>query len=302
MSNHDAYHLAIVGCGTAGVACVRELTQAPTAPRIGSFTLVDRSDIREVNANTCPEYAGHAGRPKSLRLAELAAQWLGRKVPIRWLRASVEALPWQQLIASTGAEGHRGVGPMIAVAGLDDWESRLCLIEELRRAAPLAGRPIVAIQCGLDRNEAQVSVFGMVWSDPCPACGLNVLPETEPCTGRGDLQREARAAAALVSEIVAAFLSGPGASQAWLNTKTNLVVAKDGGDGFRRLTHFGRRQPGCLGPHSPNGPLRWDPASCALRHELDGAVGGTGILPAGHRLEACATVGSTKEDCHGTII
>ncbi len=290
MSTENTYHLAIFGCGTVGVACTRELAQAPTAACIGALTAVDRADIREVNAITCPEYAGHPGRPKSLRLAELAAGWLGRKVPTRWLKASVEALPWPQVIASTGAEGHRGVGPMIAVAGLDDWEARVTLIEELRRAAPLAGRPIVAIQCGLDRGQAQVAVFGMAWSDPCPACGLNVLPETEPCTSldpqgllaRGDLQREARAAAAIVSEIVAALLDGPGASQAWLNTKTNLVAAQDGGGDFRRLTHFARHQPGCLGPHSANGPLRWDLRSSAL--------GQTGA-----EIEL-------KEDWHGTII
>lgn len=271
MNRLRTYHLAVIGCGTVGVAVTRELTHAPTAPGIGCLTLVDGADIREVNAITCPEYAGHAGRPKSLRLAELGAEWLQRNLPIRWLRAKVEALPWEQVIASPSA-GDRGTLTVVII-GLDDWDSRLIVVEELRRFAPLAGGPVLAIQCGLDRDQAQVAVFGTSWDDPCPACGLSLLPSTEPCVAldaegrllRGALRREAHAAAALVAEIVAACLNGPHGLQAWVNTKTSLLAKPPGSDTFLRSTHLGRHQPLCLGPHSPNGPLRWDPASVALR-------------------------------------
>lgn len=260
MSQHHAYHLLVAGCGTVGLACTSELAKTDSAPGIASLTLVDRCDIREPNAITCPPYAGHVGRPKSQRLAELASEWLPRSAPIRWLRASVETMPWPQLLASLG-DG----APLIAVAGLDDWDSRVTLVADLRRAAAEATMHAAIIQCGLDRGQAQVAVFSADWSDPCPACGLNVLPEPDACVAydaagqllRGDLQREARAAAQLVAEIVADLLRPSAAGRGWTNTKTNLTAEAGGANGFRRFTHTARRQPGCLGPHSPVGPLRW---------------------------------------------
>lgn len=340
--------LVVLGCGTAGVACLRELARDPLSRRLRSVTLVDRARIREANAITCPPYAGHEGCPKSERLSELAAGWLGGDARLTWLLASVESLPWRQLIAGAGAgsgtsgskeekaglgtphwmerlggpsnegfgqphyvvdrPGERKTNPaeqglfssvpnpafssggaMIALIGLDDWDSRLCAIEDLRRVASeapagarLAGA--LAIQVGLERGQAQVSVFGPLWDDPCPACGLSVLPRKEPCVAldgegrllRGDLQREARAAALLVREIVADCLTAGTISPQWVNTKTNLWAA-EGAEDFQRLTHRGRRCPSCLGPHSPNTPLRWDVPSPA---------GAARDATAGHRARA----------------
>ena len=328
MSIPVPWHLLTFGCGTAGLACVRALAVSPMAASLASATLIDKSLIRDRNSITCAEYAGHEARPKNERLRELTEAWTGGRVPVLSVQGSVEAFDWQSAVRRTrglGRDGQPKVSEgiaddflgyfagetIIALIGLDDWDSRLTVVRDLRRAASAAPPSFLAIQVGLERDEAQVSVFGPRWDDPCPACGLFLLPTKEPCVlwradgtlVRGDLQREAHAAAALVCDVVADHLleqsadgrkQSPGKTQGeptdssaacpncrlpaascrlplptgpapsrWTNAKTNLLAISPGSAEFRRVTRVRTRMAGCLGAHEAPCPHRWEP-TCTL--------------------------------------
>jgi hypothetical protein len=263
----NEWDLNVTGCGTAGFWTVLGLMSSPAARHLRRAVFIDHAAIQPHNAVTCPLYAGFASRPKSLRLQELAVRSIGRPIETQAIVAPVEGLDWQQLGAwPTGQAGR----PCIVLVGLDDWQSRLIVAEDMRYHAAAAGRSAVMIQVGLDRDQAQVCVYGSAYGDPCPACGVLSLPGREPCVVylagnkllRGNLRCEARAAARLVRKIVCGLVQpGPGEG-AWVNTKTNLCARRSrpaGGPAFERLTRTRRMTPGCLGPHSPHGPVRWDP-------------------------------------------
>ena len=258
------WRLYFCGCGTASYAVVRRLARSAPAKSLAGATFIDQASIRDNNIVTCKLYAGHVGRPKSVRLAELMNDRLGGGACVKAEVASVESMDWHRAISSAdGTNGQNDAVPIVVIA-LDDWASRLCVIEDLRTVASDFAAGIISIQVGLDSGQAQVSVFGSAWNNVCPACGLLALPQKEACVLytekgnllRGDLQREADAAALLVAEVIADHLTGPPARD-WANTKTNLTV--DGLDGSHiRITRKRYHVPGCLGPHSAVVPVRWD--------------------------------------------
>jgi hypothetical protein len=251
----------VVGCGTANLASVRALARSPLAERLDEASLIDPAAIREHNAVTCPEYAGDQGKPKVERLAELARAWFAAAT-VNTLARDAEDVDWNTLLPPNGAVA-APAGRVVVLIGLDDWESRLHVIESLRHAAAGSKR-ILPVQVALERDQAQVTVFGNRWEDACPGCGLFSLPRNEPCwllgadgePARGDLQREARAAGALVAEIVTDHLAAERTGCSWVGTKTNLHAARPGSGRFARHTRARARMASCYGPHSPATPLR----------------------------------------------
>lgn len=279
----NRWSLLAVGCGTANLACVRAVASSAVAQRLGWVGLVDPSAIRELNAVTCPEYAGHAGRPKVERLAELVGEWLAPPT-VAVFRHYLEEVDWQQVFEARSFEAEHGggplAGPLVVLVGLDDWGSRLRLVEQLRHAAAL--RPaILPVQVALDRDEAQVTVLGNRWEDACPACGIFPLPQSEPCVllgqggqpVRGDLDREVRAAAALVAEICGDYVAAGGMGCAWVGRKTNLHAESPGSRRFARHAHGRTRVAGCMGPHAAATPMRPDELLGAYALTGEGSTG-----------------------------
>ncbi|MFH1920801.1 MAG: hypothetical protein ABIP48_13035 [Planctomycetota bacterium] len=255
------WSLVAAGGGTVILAFLRVLARAGVAKGLDRVSLIDPAVIREVNALTCSEYAGHCGKTKVDRLAELLGQWLeGVKTAI--LPHEVENVDWTRLLGA-GDDAEAPAGPVIVLIGLDQWQSRMNLIEDLRHAA--AGKPgVLAIQVAVERDQAQVSVFGNRWEDPCPGCGLLQLPASEPCVlfqadgelVRGNLGREAGASAVLAVRIVTDHLAANGSAGSWVNTKTNLHAVGRGDHRFHRYTRERVRTEGCLGPHGEATPIR----------------------------------------------
>ena len=264
------WNLVVAGCGTAGLAVACAVAHGAAAPSLKSATLIDCDVVEQHNRITCPEYAGYEGEPKASVLAGLLRQWLPGRVELRVLCRPVEQVDWADVLAPCNGAARPNAEPLtLIVMALDDWQSRLCVVEDVRLVAN--GKTslgegefmtVPVIQVAVDRDQAQVSVFGSRWDDPCPACGLAALPQPEPCvllgsdgrSLRGDLQREAKCAARLVVEIIHTAVHGNGLDR-WLNTKTNLVAIGPGGRRYRRYSR--PRQPvrSCLGPHSPARPL-----------------------------------------------
>jgi len=172
-------------------------------------------------------------------------------------------LRWSEILEDEQA---RGVHRVVVVAGLDNWESRLSLCEDLRHADGFAREGMLLIQVGLDREQSAIAVLGNRFADPCPACGLSVLPSPEPCVAwnndgelvRGNLQCEAKEAAGFVRRVVRDMLGPARRRMLWLNTKTNLFQARAGADAYRRVTRRCRMQEGCPGPHTNTPPLKWE--------------------------------------------
>jgi hypothetical protein len=87
------------------------------------------------------------------------------------------------------------------------------------------------------------------------------LPGEEPCSAldekkrlqRGNLHREAKAAAELVSRIIAECWGSEEGRRAWVNAKRRLSAAGPGTaafEHFKSTAGLGKR---CWGPHSPAG-------------------------------------------------
>jgi hypothetical protein len=255
------WSLVVAGCGTVSLASMRALARAGALGAFDTVGLIDPAVIRDVNAHTCPEYAGHRGKYKVARLAELMREWCG-ELNVTLFAEDVEDVDWKGLVKRPEGKSDPA-RPVVVLIGLDDWQSRMHVIEDLRHAAP--GRPDVApVQVGVERDQAQVTVFGNRWLDACPACGLLELPASEPCTVfssegqlvRGDLQREALSAAELVAEIVVGLLAAGESACSWVGTKTNLHAISPGSRQFTRHMRRRMRVDGCLGPHSTATPMR----------------------------------------------
>ena len=255
--------LILCGCGTVGYWIIRKLPASRFAQMFGAAEVCDRATIQAHNAITCPEYEGHAGRAKAERLAELARARLGEAADIRSQACHVEQVNWGEMMSRVTGEW---AGEAIVVMGLDRWNSRLVVAEDLRAHRQATGMAISLIQIGLDKGHAQVAAFGCDPDDPCPACSMAVLPGTEPCVvfgrdhslRRGNLQEEAGEAADLAWEIIRDFtLNGNPRNSRWMNTKTYLSRA-EGQPRYRRHTPLARRNAICPGPHSGRAPLRWD--------------------------------------------
>lgn len=255
----QGWRLLVCGCGTASYWVIDILGHRGLLSGLAHVALCDRAEIREQNAVTCPLYT-EVGRPKCDRLAELIRPWLPGETAVETIHGNVEQIPWESHFPAADGACEQET---IVLVGLDRWASRLAVAEDLRRHCG-CGRTAM-IQVGLDRGQAGVAVFGCRFADPCPACGLGTLPESEPCVVlgannqllRGNLHSEAAAAADVVRQVVADILAGRAGG--WVNTKTNLVAAQPPGGGrYRRFTRRRRRVAGCLGPHSPATPIRWD--------------------------------------------
>jgi len=267
------WRLIDLGCGTVGVACLRAVFRSPAASSLEALLVADRDRIHPNNAVTCPEFtADHRGRPKVDRMAELVGQW--QKEPAfktATFFGDAEDIDWRRVLA----EDNRASRPELTVVlcGLDDWQSRLIVVEDLRTVGPIVATEIVCVQVGLDRDQAVVGVFANAWDSPCPACNLSHLPQPEPCIVfsengrllRGDLRREARAAAEIVARIVTDCVQGGSAD--WLNTKTTLAAFGAETREFNVHTRPRVREPGCLGPHGEATPVRWDRCKATRRLE-----------------------------------
>jgi hypothetical protein len=257
----DRIGLVLCGCGTVGYWTAATLLGSGRAAGLAHVAAIDQAVIRAPNAITCPLYRGHAGRPKAARLAEMIRGWRPA-LPVAGMVAAVEQLEWPRLAA---LQRRAGAARIVVVVGLDRWQSRLTLVSDLReQTAGSAGGAVVA-QVGIDRGRASLGVFGDRYDDPCPACGLSVLPETEPCTaldGRGRLQRgnlhkEARAAARWLRRLLGDCREEL-RPRRWINTKTVLTADRGAAGGFRADRHGCRAVPGCGGPHGPAAPVRLD--------------------------------------------
>jgi hypothetical protein len=244
--------LHVLGAGTAGYWFCRTAASLPLGERIREVTVVDRARIREVNAITCPAYEGAIGCCKADRLADLIRSWFPASgLCVRSAAGEVEDIDWPALAGG----GQR----VIVAVGLDNWSSRVTVVSDLRAAKPEHTVPV--IQIGLDRDEASVAVYGSDWTDPCPACGKQVLPASTPCVvftaggelARGTLHDEARAAGRHAAWIAARFLDG---GTEVVNTKTSLVRTSAGAE-FTAFTRPARREESCAGAHDPATPQRW---------------------------------------------
>jgi hypothetical protein len=258
--------LVLLGAGTVCYHLLTQMARSPIARLVKHIVICDRAAIREENAITCPLYVGHVHEPKCNRLAALAVERFAEARPrISAMRRSVEELSWEQVLAQGPARRERII---LVLAGLDNWQSRLAAMEDLRHhALTHAGHrdSFVFVQVGLDRDQASIAVLGVGYDDPCPACGKQVLPGPEPCVllsrdqrlVRGNLRGEAHAAGRCVRGIVDDMVLSR-RWPAWLNTKTNLVADAPGRT-FRQFTRPCRREVECFGPHTAAGPLRWEP-------------------------------------------
>ena len=257
----ERWSLVAAGCGTVNLACVRALAQAPIAEALDGASLIDPAVIRELNALTCPEYAGHRDQYKVERLAELVRAWRG-ELPITLSAQDVEDVDWKGLL-EVQVEGRAAARLIVVLIGLDNWQSRLNVIEDLRHTG---SAEVLPIQVSVERDQAQVAVFGNRWADACPACPMAFVPPSETCTlfspegelVRGDLQREARAAAELVTRIVTDQLAANGTASSWVATKTNLHAERPGSRRFNLYTRTRIHMDNCNGPHSAATPIRWD--------------------------------------------
>ena len=273
----NRYDCLIFGAGTVGYWVVKELSGSFFRDRIERLVIVDRSRVKTKSAITCPEYGRNSahGRFKSSALAELARDWFERPdLEIEGVNGCIEEFPWDRFVRKRNRsfrepETDLGGPETFLFVGLDDWSSRVVACGDVRRAASRLAedsdphRPLIpALQIGLDRNEASVFIFGSDCTDPCPACGLPFLPETEPCVVfdergrllRGNLRREARAAARTAVEGAQRLAVG---DRSLLNTKTSLFLDPES-ERFRIVRRLCVRRERCWGPHDEAAPVSWE--------------------------------------------
>jgi hypothetical protein len=93
------WSLVAAGCGTVNLASMRALARAGALGAFDTVGLIDPAVIRDVNAHTCPEYAGHRGKYKVARLAELMREWCG-ELNVTLFAEDVEDVDWKGLLAA----------------------------------------------------------------------------------------------------------------------------------------------------------------------------------------------------------
>jgi hypothetical protein len=246
----------LAGTGTAGLAAARALFRAPFELWPREVLLIDCGSVEEHNAMTCPEYARYFGWLKGLAAQDLIRIWTRGHVGTEVFDGHVEEMDWGSWVFSGEPDEL-----LVSLAGLDDFQSRICLVQDLRALAAERRPKVIHIQIGLARDMGVVSTFGNRLEDPCPACFLPHLPVREPCVVlgkggtlvRGDLQREAWACARLAVRIVCECLGGRIAR--WVNGKTSFTASVAG---FRRKARRRQAMPGCYGAHYVTTPIRWD--------------------------------------------
>jgi hypothetical protein len=203
---------------------------------------------------------GYGSRPKAVCLGDRISAILGRPIPGKAYRQFVENVDWQHLW-TFNAGGKPDF--IFVLMGLDCWPSRVSAMSDIRQAGSRVDSEILVIQAAVDKEQAQVSVFGNSLSDdPCAACGLLSLPASEPCLVlrecgrllRGTLRSEASAAAAQVLTVIIDCLT-TGNSTRWRNTKINLTACPGAGR-YETTVRKRTRVPGCWGPHTADAPMR----------------------------------------------
>jgi hypothetical protein len=250
------WNLVFAGAGTVGHACANALCRSPLAAGLNTATALDHDCVEPRNLVSCPGYEPFVGWHKARALMRLMGHNLppGARPRLRAVPRRVEDVDWSELLPADC--------PSAVVMGLDSWSARLRTLEGIRSAND-DGRPAITVSGGIDRARAAVTVYGSGWDDACPACGLASLPDSEPCIllsrqgtlVRGDLRQEAAAVAERIIAILADMLAGRGD---WIDAKVNLDI-NDSGVTESRVRRC--RSADCLGPHSANGPLRWDAAA-----------------------------------------
>ena len=266
MKRSTLYRLVMAGAGTANLAAARALFRAPFGLWPSEVLVIECGSIEKHNAITCREYAPCVGRRKGPVCVDLIRGWTGGRVRTGLFDGLVEDMDWEPWLLS-GEPGEL----LVASAGLDDFQSRLCLVQDLRGLAAEHRGEVIHLQIGLARNMGVVSTFGNRLEDPCPACFLPQLPAREPCAVfgedgslvRGDLQREARACADVAVRVIRGCLRGR--VDRWINRKTSLTASDTG---FRRNTRRRQRMPGCYGAHHPTTPIRWDRRDLSVFEEM----------------------------------
>src|SRR5438105_10872327 len=124
MKTAPSWRLFVCGCGTVGFTCTDRLTVSPVARGLEALTLIDRAIIRPANGITCPGYVAHVGRAKSSRLEEIARERLTEDGLVRSLVQDVEGLDWPALLG----QPHESPRIDVVLIGLDNWQSRLCVV------------------------------------------------------------------------------------------------------------------------------------------------------------------------------
>jgi hypothetical protein len=259
-----------MGAGTVGFWGARALLAAEPDPADGPapelaapahVRVCDWARVRPKNAVTCPSYAGQEERYKSDVLADEVRGWF--KGTVQSFPTALQEFDW------SGARRRVAHGKEIVLAGLDAWDARLSLCQDIRNALATGAcvADMIVFQCGLDKHRAEVSVYGNRFVagrfvDPCPICHrasyveytfLSMLPTEEaPCVllcggepVRGSLQDEARALGAHVRGLVADLVAG---SVDWLNTR-HVLKRRDWGEEFELECRSLTRAPDCPGPH-----------------------------------------------------
>jgi hypothetical protein len=256
------FQLVMIGCGTVNHHNAEVLfPNRSLAAHLLAFDTVDCKTVSERNGHTVPWLWGHEGEPKAVCLRERVMAQLGRPLEGAAYYQDVETIDWNHLLASR-CRGPCDGRMVFVLMGLDNWSARVSAVTDIRHAVAAVDADVLVVQAAVDRGQSQVSTFGPCWADPCPVCGLLAAPATEPCVVfreggrllRGDLQREASAAAAQVLTVVKDCLDAGSISQ-WRNRKINLVSNGTQRE-FARFTRARSMVSGCWGPHSPHTPLR----------------------------------------------
>ncbi len=250
------------GCGTVGCALARRIRSLLKRDLPHEVTCADNAKIRQHNLITCPDWIDYLGWWKSDAMAAFLQENPSLQGKVESYPIAVEDEPWRDRL---GADELRRGDEFFVLIGLDDWSSRLVVTQDVRQRASEAGdgaaEQVLLIQIGLDRGKAHVFAFGADWDSPCPACWLpSGLPMREPCVVfsseggllRGNLQREAQAAADLALQIIGDHRLGN--TERWRNTKTHLTLS---GSRVRTRTRKVARMPNCQGPHAKETPISW---------------------------------------------
>jgi hypothetical protein len=274
--NQDRYHkihLLSFGAGAAAYGLLATAVEdVRVAQMLDKICVVDVDRVTQNNTITCPDFAGYEGEWKASVLARLSMCWLkcaGVEVQPNMaigIPSEVQAIDYASLLGECRLQAARNL--TLAVICLDDWEARIHVERSLRKTAlDCPNADIVVLQISLDRNLAQVRVHGTDYTNACQVCGLDTIPEPEPCVMfqrpalvehgdrtkvpelvRGDLRAESRAAGRHACHVIAALAGMDFGS--WIDTKTQIVLEGDPRT-YAKTTSRKRMQAGCFGPHTP---------------------------------------------------
>lgn len=271
--HYDAIDLLSFGAGAAAYGLAETISQDVRLARtLDSICVIDFERVGPNNFITCPNFAGHEGEWKACVLTRHWVRWLRRagvEMPPHkaiGIPSRVQAVDYASLLAQRRLRTKNRL--VIGSITLDDWEAKIHAERSLRRAAiDCDSTDIVVLQISLDRNLAQVRLHGTGYKNVCQVCGLDTIPEREPCVlfrraesarhagdsdaenaelVRGDLRAESHAAGRHACHVIDALLDGN--LDSWIDTKTRIYLQEGT---ITKTTSRRRKQPDCFGPHSP---------------------------------------------------